>query len=98
VVKALPHLPAEFNARSAPADVVDTTPAKSGKPKKNKPMGKAEQEAKIKQLEAVQKAVAGGGSGGGATAASEQPMQSIEQDHVAPDADEDSDEESSEEE
>jgi bromodomain-containing factor 1 len=98
VVKHLPHLPEEYRRRNAPPEPAETSTPASGKPRKNKPMGKNEQEQKIAYLQGIRAQIGVGSQ--------ETPMQSIEQDHVAstsqadaaPAAQEDSDEESSEEE
>jgi hypothetical protein len=103
VTKALPHVADEYKQRHAATEAVDhnVSSARSGggaKNKKNKPMGKQEQESKIAHLQAIM-----GQDQKGAAGSDEQPIPSIEQDLPSTQgqfelAEEESDEESSEEE
>lgn len=72
VMKAFPHYKDQLK-KSEPAP----TPAqssKSSKPKKNKPMGKAEQERKLEQLRELKNSYKRPGSG------SQEPLPSVEND------------------
>lgn len=75
-VKAFPHLKGEKERNlAAPPAQQEATPAKSKsstKPKKNKPMSKAEQERRLQQLNELKASINASGSG------SQEPMESIE--------------------
>lgn len=74
-VKAFPDLKSEKEKNlAAPPGPQHATPAKSksSKPKKNKPMSKAEQERRLQQLNELKASIKNRGSG------SQEPMESIE--------------------
>jgi bromodomain-containing factor 1 len=75
-IKNFPNLRAEKEAEvaaAAPPPVQEqVSKPKSSKPKKNKPMGKAEQEARLRQLSDLKAAIKGRGSN------SQEPIESIE--------------------
>lgn len=74
-IKAFPSLKAEKERNlAAPPTQQEVTPAKpkSSKPKKNKPMTKAEQERRLQQLNDLKASIKNRGSG------SQEPIESIE--------------------
>jgi bromodomain-containing factor 1 len=97
-IKAFPELRAEKERTFAAPPAQEPTPSKSksSKPKKNKPMGKAEQERRLQQLNDLKAAIKSRGSG------SQEPIESIEgAGPISPpqvDNESDEEEESSEEE
>lgn len=75
VIKAFPHYRDQLKRSEpapAPAPTHGSAATKSAKPKKNKPMGKAEQERKLEQLRELKNSYKRPGSG------SQEPLPSVE--------------------
>lgn len=94
ILKSLPNVRARVEKIKAPLPsppAADAPPIKASKPKKHKPMGKAEQESNIEKLRAIKAQFQRTGSG------SQEPLPSVEGGQPVKEEDEDSEADSEEE-